>query len=96
LSSVVEDVEAVTSELITNAALHGGGGNVGLWLALARRRVLVKVRDGNPWPPLIRRDPDSLASMENGRGLVIVEALSLRWGWYPEGGGKVVWSEIGN
>jgi hypothetical protein len=32
--------------------------------------------------------------MESGRGLVIVDALSSRWGWYPEGAGKVVWAAI--
>ena len=31
-------------------------------------------------------EPDAL----NGRGLVIVEALSTRWGWEPHDGGKVV------
>jgi hypothetical protein len=36
-------------------------------------------------------EPDAL----NGRGLVIVEALSTRWGWEPRDGGKVVWAELG-
>jgi len=35
-------------------------------------------------------EPDAL----NGRGLVIVEALSTRWGWEPHDGGKIVWAEL--
>lgn len=29
-----------------------------------------------------------------GRGLAMVGALSRSWGWFPEGGGKVVWAEL--
>jgi GAF domain-containing protein/anti-sigma regulatory factor (Ser/Thr protein kinase) len=29
-----------------------------------------------------------------GRGLAIVSALSRSWGWFPEGGGKVVWAQL--
>jgi hypothetical protein len=36
-------------------------------------------------------DPD----LERGRGLLIVESLSTRWGTYPgQSGGKVVWAQL--
>jgi hypothetical protein len=33
---------------------------------------------------------------ENGRGLLLVQAVSVRWGWHfpPDIGGKVVWAQI--
>jgi hypothetical protein len=34
---------------------------------------------------------------ENGRGLLLVETLSMRWDWYflpQHNGGKVVWCEL--
>ncbi|SRR6266487_427327 len=34
------------------------------------------------------------ASAEHGRGLMVVAALSRRWGWRPGPQGKVVWCEI--
>ena len=40
---------------------------------------------------------DPAADAESGRGLLMVEALSNRYGWYRlEGGsaGKVVWAEL--
>jgi hypothetical protein len=35
-----------------------------------------------------------LAPAATGRGLAIVSALSRSWGWFSEGGGKVVWAEL--
>ncbi len=31
---------------------------------------------------------------ESGRGMVIIDALSHRWGWEPLAGGKVVWADV--
>jgi len=32
------------------------------------------------------------AGSERGRGLQIVGALSARWGWHPERGGKAIFA----
>ncbi len=52
------------------------------------------VWDANPNPP-VPMQPD--ACTEGGRGLMLVEALSSRWDWYPVADmieGKVVWALI--
>jgi anti-sigma regulatory factor (Ser/Thr protein kinase) len=86
--TLVEDVELVVSELVTNAMRHGRG-QITMHLEVAPDRVVVGVRDqgaGQPSP----REPD--ATDANGRGLALVAILATKWGVRPEpGGGKVVW-----
>lgn len=31
---------------------------------------------------------------ESGRGMLIIETLSHRWGWEPLATGKVVWADV--
>ncbi len=64
-----------------------------LRLSCDQRCVLVEVWDDSVTAPA-RKSPR--LDDESGRGLMLVEALSDRWGWYvPHGpGGKVVWAEV--
>ncbi len=48
-------------------------------LSSDRQRVLIEVWDADPHPPT-PVTPD--ANTESGRGLLLVEALSDRWGYY--------------
>jgi len=105
LQAQAETIELIVSELTTNAVqasqgltsgqYHGrwrpGMPPVRLWLESDRERVLVEVWDGNDQLPE-RQEPELDA--EHGRGLLIVESLSAKFGVYrPErGGGKVVWA----
>jgi len=90
-ADLVQDAALIASEIVTNAVLHGDSAfrvhvtcdALGVRIAVEDARVGVVV-------PRIA-EPDAL----NGRGLVIVEALSTRWGWEPRDGGKVVWAELG-
>jgi Histidine kinase-like ATPase domain len=88
-----ETVELVVSELMTNAlraSVPGAMGwssvpdqddrqVIGVRLASDGRQVLVEVWDSNPAPPVAGLvNPDG----ETGRGLLMVQRLSSRWGYY--------------
>ena len=96
LGEYADDAAAVTSELVTNAVQHvRGDGTETIGVTLARVRdpgaVTVVVSDSSPTAP-VRRDPS--AGSEQGRGLQIVEALSARWGWHRQDGGKAVFAML--
>src|ERR1022692_523913 len=107
LSELSENVELVTSELVTNSVRacegltrtrHDGWWTAGvpavwLWLCSDRQRVLVQVWDGNDQLP--ERKAGGLEA-ESGRGLLLVDALSAEWGAFaPEGWtGKIVWAMV--
>jgi anti-sigma regulatory factor (Ser/Thr protein kinase) len=86
------------SELVTNAVVASGAMTevrpVRLWLASDGARALILVGDQST-RPLLRVAPETDA--DSGRGLLLVEATSDRWGWYPATGNglaKVVWAEL--
>ena len=87
--TLVEDVELVVSELVTNAMRHGRG-QITMHLEVAADRVVVGVQDQGADQPS-PREPD--AADLNGRGLALVALLATEWGVRaaPTGGGKVVW-----
>ncbi|URM92833.1 SpoIIE family protein phosphatase [Streptomyces sp. MRC013] len=89
-----DDAELLTGELLGNVLLHTEGGAVLTLEVLPEpvRRVRLTVRDrSSAWPR--RRTPGEAAT--SGRGLLLLEALSARWGVEPRGEGKAVWCEIG-
>jgi anti-sigma regulatory factor (Ser/Thr protein kinase) len=88
---LIDVVELMASELLTNAVLHAQGG-IRLVLAVDDDVVRVEVRDESPGQPLLRCPPGDATS---GRGIGIVDALASRWGVEPvPGGGKSVWFEV--
>jgi anti-sigma regulatory factor (Ser/Thr protein kinase) len=98
LTSPGEDAELVASELLTNA-VHATRtaeliAPVRLWLLSDLGSVLILVWDSGPQPPV---RIDAAGDAENGRGLLLVDAISVRWSWYVPYhlGGKVVWAQIG-
>jgi anti-sigma regulatory factor (Ser/Thr protein kinase) len=116
LVELADTVELVVSELTTNgvkaATAHQDGDEPEnlpyVWVRLTpgKRQVLVEVWDSNPEPP-VRAEPDLTA--ENGRGLLLVEAVSATWGYYhvtedtsgdsheqgdQQPTGKVVWALV--
>lgn len=92
LAQLGDDLELLVSELMTNAVAAARALEpVRLWLLSDASQITVLVWDPSPQPP--ERTPiDDEA--ESGRGLLLVEAVSRRWGWYPMRGtaGKVVWA----
>ncbi|MDH6132805.1 anti-sigma regulatory factor (Ser/Thr protein kinase) [Kitasatospora sp. MAA4] len=83
------DLELVLGELVANAvAASGPSDRVEVSVDLAADGLLVEVADQSPGTPA-PRPADSCD--EDGRGLLIVDALTESWGWRPSPGGKVVW-----
>ena len=97
LAGLADDAEAIIAELTANAVRASAGLKqpaIRLALAFDHCELLILVSDGNPALPQAQ---DPAADAESGRGLLMVEALSNRFGWYHlEGGtaGKVVWVEL--
>jgi PAS domain S-box-containing protein len=92
LEDLADAVLLCVSEIDTNAVVHAGS-YAELSMQLAGRVLRVEVRDaGGGEITRTRR----LATTEDthGRGLLLVEALSDRWGTAEEGERKVVWFEL--
>ncbi|MFE0923415.1 ATP-binding protein [Streptomyces nigra] len=74
--SLVDDVQLVVSELVTNAIEHGHG-RIALGVTHVAGTVKIEVSDCNPAPAQVRSaqhdDP-------GGRGLMIVATLADSWG----------------
>ena len=86
----VNDVVLVTSELVTNAVVHGRPPFL-LAATTGPDRTRVEVRDHSPVAPAARAAEDD---EEHGRGLLIVADVTSRWGVASIADGKVVWAEI--
>jgi anti-sigma regulatory factor (Ser/Thr protein kinase) len=105
LESMADTVELLISELVTNAINATGitdedpdyGRLVGkvkpiyLCLSVRSETLLIEVWDTSSRPPLRRTATNE---DEDGRGLLLVQALSKEWGCEVlEAGGKIVWCE---
>lgn len=80
----------VAHELVANAVLHGRAPVV-LRLRERSASIRIEVADGSERPPHVQHYGEQALT---GRGLAMVEALSLSWGWQQAGEGKVVWCEV--
>lgn len=91
-SGSVAALTLIVSELVTNAVLHGCPP-ICLRLRCDEATGLeAVVGDGDQAPPrLLAPPPDALG----GRGMELVDLLSLSWGSVPTTGGKTVWSRVG-
>ncbi|WP_351226219.1 SpoIIE family protein phosphatase [Streptomyces sp. NPDC002133] len=89
LEPLVDTVELLVSELVTNALRYGEGE---IRLRLLRDRTLVcEVWDAGLVQPRRRRARDT---DEGGRGLQLVGLLSAAWGSRRTPRGKTVWFEL--
>jgi anti-sigma regulatory factor (Ser/Thr protein kinase) len=88
----VADVQLVATELVTNAFLHGEPPvRFDLLAAADGQPLRIEVSDGGQALPTVRR-PDSVTP--NGRGLLLVDGSSSRWGVTTHRPGKTVWAEF--
>ncbi|MFF8913899.1 ATP-binding protein [Streptomyces sp. NPDC015032] len=88
------DLLLCVSELLTNVIVHLGEGTpVTLRVSgTCTGRLRVELSDPEPcaWPAM----RSAAGGDESGRGLVLVDALSLRWGVDQGVRGKTVWCEL--
>lgn len=87
---VAARVATVVSELATNAIRHAKSAFL-LEVRSNNGHVRIAVADVSSDPP---RQSVRAKGDPTGRGLMIVEAMADRWGFHPDGDGKVVWAEI--
>jgi len=100
--STADAAELLVSELVTNAVRFSGdparplryserasAGLISLSLRHFLEGLLIEVFDTDANPPVLS---DSDLYDENGRGLMLVDALAREWSYFfPPGGGKVVY-----
>jgi anti-sigma regulatory factor (Ser/Thr protein kinase) len=91
-AEVADAAELALTELVANVVRHVPGRRCRICFLLRPGGVRVEVADHCPALP-VRAAEDGLG--EGGRGLVIVDAVTDRWGvtQHPDGRGKTVWFE---
>ena len=92
-----DSAELVLSELVTNAIRHASvhaATQVLVRLELRPEQLRIEVSDGDSLN--FPRKMGDWGTGLGGRGLLLVEALSARWGAEPRriGVGKTVWAEL--
>ncbi|HEX6469208.1 MAG TPA: ATP-binding protein [Streptosporangiaceae bacterium] len=88
----LDDVELCVSEAVTNSVQHtasGRGGKVTVRLRAEADSIVTEVTDDGAGGarPHLRADPAGLG----GRGMRIIEAVTLAWGLRPDGDRTTVW-----
>ncbi|WP_165570405.1 SpoIIE family protein phosphatase [Aeromicrobium sp. IC_218] len=90
LEKLEDAVLLLVSEMVTNALVHARStAHLALWQL--SDAVRIEVSDDSPHEPRPR-----LASAEatGGRGMLLIEALSSRWGTMERREGKTVWAQV--
>jgi signal transduction histidine kinase len=95
LPALRDTARLVVTELVSNAVRHGTvAASAAVEVTLARRAdaVYVSVRDRSRRLP--RPGGPVPATVEGGRGLLVVGIMSRAWGTTPTADGKVVWASL--
>jgi anti-sigma regulatory factor (Ser/Thr protein kinase) len=93
--------ELLVSELVTNSVRAsrelGMFTPVRLWLKSDMDKFLILVWDASTKPPARPLVREENVLSDNGRGLMLVDAMSEEWSWFfpANSGGKVVWALCG-
>jgi anti-sigma regulatory factor (Ser/Thr protein kinase) len=87
---VIPDAELLVSELVTNAVLHARSASR-VTIERQGATLRISVFDTSPTRPRLRNyGPEAVT----GRGLLLVDRISDRWGVEQVPTGKTVWFEI--
>jgi anti-sigma regulatory factor (Ser/Thr protein kinase) len=90
VGEVSPDIELVVSELVTNA-LRAECSRVSVAVEAHHTYLRIATSDDAPGTPVLQPlTPDQ----NHGRGLHLVDAVSLRWGFEVENEGKTVWADL--
>lgn len=87
---LTDTAQLLTSELVTNAVIHGRSA-VTLEILVTGGLLRVAVSDDNSRHPELRPADDRAL---DGRGMGIVALLAARWGVTDHALGKTVWFEL--
>lgn len=90
-AETVQDVLLVITELVDNVVQHTTGGGE-LYLRRDDGTVWVEVHDYSRIFPRLQRTDHR---RPGGRGLLLVAAVTDRWGSEPTPTGKLVWARLG-
>ncbi|MEU9315262.1 ATP-binding protein [Streptomyces sp. NPDC048295] len=96
---LVDDARLCVSEVVSNAYCHTASPQVRVEVTVNHRQVTVYVTDDEPGrlpvPQPARTPSPEDGADENGRGLLLVDALAARWGTTAYGDrsphSKTVW-----
>lgn len=94
---LLDDVLLMTSELTTNALRHSASGDEEGMLALSVTctdgwvRVVVRDEGSTEFPRVLQAGTEAVG----GRGIALVDRLSVRWGFTSEPDSTGVWFESG-
>ncbi|MGI5165755.1 ATP-binding protein [Spirillospora sp. CA-253888] len=93
---VLDDLVLVGSETVANAITHTASGRTGgrVTVVLAARPGVYRLEVADDGAAGSRPHVKSENGSDSGRGMRIVEALALRWGWREDGHRTVVWAEF--
>ncbi|MEU7031484.1 ATP-binding protein [Streptomyces sp. NPDC046275] len=92
LEHMADTAELLVSELVTNAITHTTSRTVGVAVTCpveSTIRIVVMDTDRSELPP-----PEAGGDEESGRGLLLVDKLSDRWGVERVATGKRVWCDL--
>lgn len=90
VSELIDTATLLVSELVTNAVLHARSASE-LVLRQTGGRLRVEIADASATGPTRR---SYSVDAGTGRGMMLVEALAMRWGSDRDGDGKRVWFEL--
>lgn len=97
MSDLADSATLALTELVANVVRHVPDRRATVLLLRQPGGVRVEVSDTEPQVPKFSTAVDNFLA-DGGRGLLIVEAITDRWGWYrtpthPTHTGKTVWFE---